>query len=351
MATQRSPLVMNAGKLQQLQAADSLLLPPFDFRNRLTNGSFVHWQRGESRTFDFGTGTVGYTADRWATQYNGTGATRTLARIDIDADIPPSNYGSAVRIHQSVAPTGQTTNRFFQRIEYVTTLSGKDVCFSFWAKAAVAHDITVVMAQVFGTGGSPHAEVDYGPTTISLTTGWVRYSVTFTLATTFNLTQGSNGDSYLLLQMTFPVNTTHDTYITGCQLEEGQAPSELERLPSAINSFMCLRYYNTTYGFTGKLPGDVAQIAYINHRMNQFTSLANRIATLQWKFPVPMRATPSITTYSNATGASGKIRITGVDYTSSVDEVDRHGVVISGTDTATESDWNGVVHIVADAEL
>ncbi len=342
---------MNSGKVQQLQSADALDIPMLGFRNRVTNGGFVHWQRGEAVTFSAPGAAVQYTADRWATQWNGSGGTRTLARIDIDADIDPVNYGSAVRIQTTVAPSSQTTNRFFQRIEYVTTLSGKNVVVSFWAKGGAAHNITVLLAQVFGTGGSPHAEVDYGPTTVSLTTGWVRYEVTFTLSSTFGLTQGSNNDSYLLLQFTFPLNATHDTYITGVQLEEGSTATALERIPSAINSLMCRRYYNTTYGFTGFLPGQVAQVAYINSRLNGFTNVANRVGTLQWRFPCPMRATPSITTYSNATGASGKIRITGNDYNSNVDQVDREMVVISGIDTNSEGDWNGVVHIVADAEL
>lgn len=267
------------------------------FRNVLLNGDFRVWQRGTSFTNPV-SGTSGFTADRWRVDYDGTGATRT---ITFNSAITTANNGAVpldagllyfLRYNQSVAGSGGTFNAFQQRVESVFTLQGGPITLSYYARAAAATTLpTVNVAQNYGTGGSPTAQVITTlATNVALTTEWRRYSHTVFLPLATG-TLGTNNDHFLGFRFFMPLNQTFTVDITGVQLERGLFASPFEHRPRALELMMCMRY-----------------AVRMTLHMQSPDSNAGTSHTQPVHFPVPMRATPTRTLLSaGLTGGSATI--------------------------------------------
>jgi hypothetical protein len=218
--------------------------PLAGLRNAIINGNFDIWQRGTSISI---AGTTTYTADRWASFFNGTGATRTVSRQSFTAgqtDVPnePRYF---LRWDQTAAGSGSTFNTLEQRIENVRTFAGQTVTFSFWARAAVSATLpNVRIFQRFGTGGSPSTQVqtDLG-TSIIVGTSWVRYSFSVTLPSLAGKTFGSDENDYLAVSIGMPLNTTFTIDIAQAQLERGGIATPFEMRPIGLERNLCYRYY------------------------------------------------------------------------------------------------------------
>ncbi|MBB5046542.1 hypothetical protein HNR60_001290 [Rhodopseudomonas rhenobacensis] len=98
-----------------------------------------------------------------------------------------------------------------------------------------------------------------------------------------------------------PQNVTLD--IAKVKLERGGVPTPF--VAPRWNAVLadCLRYYAKTYA-TGVAPGT----PYAGGGLQHVVEAASNYASLPtWHFPVEMRAAPSVTLYSQATGATGQI--------------------------------------------
>jgi hypothetical protein len=251
--------------------------------NAIINGAFDIWQRGTS----FST-LPNYTADRWAVDFNGSGATRTASQQSFTPGTAPElGYEGQFffRLAQSVAGTGGTYNQIKQPIEDVRTFAGQTVTFSFWAKAAAATVIGTRYIRFYGSGGSTAEEASFG-SPITLSTSWTRYTQTFTLPTLSGKTLGAN--SFLQMIFDMPLNSTFTVDIWGVQLESGTVANDFRRNANSIagEELTCKRYYQRWFG-------NGLQIG-----------LGTNYSSSQIEFPlifeIPMRVAPSLTATSGA---------------------------------------------------
>ena len=225
----------------------SALLPAgLGFRNAIINGDFRIWQRGTSLTLSSGDRT--FLADRWSTEYDGSGATRVLSQQSFTLGSPPvSGYETAYfhRFNQSVAGSSGTYNLLQQRIEDVRTFAGQTVTVTFWAKAASAFTMpSLTWQQNFGTGGSPSS----GPSTniatnIAITTSWTKYTYTVVVPSISGYTIGTTTPGFLGLRFFLPLNSTFTFDLWGVQLEQNFQPTPFEQRPIGVELALCQRYY------------------------------------------------------------------------------------------------------------
>jgi len=211
--------------------------------NAIINGAFDIWQRGTSFT-PAAAGAVVYTADRFAVQRDGTGATVTVSQQTFTPGTAPvSGYESAyyLRFAQSVAGTGGTYNQLFQKIEDVRSFAGQTVTYSFWAKADAATTLQQATIQAFGSGGS--GDVVTTGSTQTITTSWARYTYTFTVPSVSGKTIGAG--SSMQMGLFLALNTAKTVDIWGVQLEAGSVATSFKRNANSLQGELaaCQRYF------------------------------------------------------------------------------------------------------------
>jgi hypothetical protein len=218
--------------------------PLAGMRNAIINGNFDHWQRGTSF---INPATGAYTADRWSDIWNGSGATRTVERVNFtlgQTDVP-GEPAYMLRFAQTVGGTGATFNQLVQPIEDVRTFAGQQVTISFYMRSTASITLpTVQFVQNFGTGGSPSDQVFTNLlTSVSITTSWQRIQATVTVPSILGKALGSNGDSNLSLDIGFPLNDTFSVDIAQVQVEPGPVATPFEQRPIGTELALCQRYY------------------------------------------------------------------------------------------------------------
>jgi hypothetical protein len=259
-------------------------------KNRIINGDFGIWQRGTS--FTPASGSTTYTADRFLTYRDGTGATVTVSRQNFTAGAAPvTGYESQYfyRYAQTVAGTGGLDITVLeQRIEDVRTFANQTVQVSFWAKADAARGISVSAVQSFN--GS--ADVYNSLANVTLTTSWVRYTGTATtLQSISGKTIGAN--NYLAIRFTANnVNIVQTIDIWGLQVEAGTAATAFQTATSTKQGELaaCQRYYYRNS------PGAVSET------FGLIMAASTTASTLVGSFPVTMRTAPSALDQSGTAG-------------------------------------------------
>jgi hypothetical protein len=314
----------------------TVLAPIAGGRNSIINGAMDVWQRGTS----FADSAFGLTTDRWEAGRGGFATGLTVSR-----QTGPTNFQYCARVQRASGNTSTQNIRFATTLETANSLSlaGKTVTLSFYARcganystasnqleAYVRSGTTTDAARIgagdaFGTGAATPVSL-----TATLTTSWQRFTASGTV--------GSTATQLGLILYSSPIGTAgaNDWYeITGIQLEAGAVatPFEFEDISETLAK--CERYYheqNTTYVY-----------------YNIFNS--GNCATSFVKFPVTMRAAPTITVF-DAVGNSGKITVTNAGGTtqnnitppSSIDiNVDGWQYVAGGVGGTTGN--NGMIHM------
>jgi hypothetical protein len=274
-------MVLNSKSLDGVTSINSG--PLAGFRNAVINGNFDIWQRGTSFS---NPPNGGYTADRYAVFYDGSGATRGISRQTFtlgQTDVPnePTYF---LRYAQSVAGSGATFNVLATLIEDVRTFAGKTVTISFWAKAASILTMQVVnFTQSFGTGGSPSSSVTTTVvSSLSVGTSWAKYSYSFTIPSISGKTLGSDGNSRVSVDFSLPVNTTFTLDVAQIQLEIGSEATTFERRPIGTELALCQRYYIATDSNSSQ------------KRNFNWSGISVGLVTFA-DFPTTMRVTPTMT--------------------------------------------------------
>jgi len=272
------------------------------FKNKLINGNFNVWQRGTS--FAAATGTR-YTADRWVSV--GVGSTSALSQqaFALGQGVVPWEPSYFLRTVVASSAGASNLAALQQNIEGVRNCAGRTMTLSFWAKADAAKNIAVELSQVFGTGGSPSSQViNIGTTTVALTAGWVKKTITFTIPAIAGKTLGTNNNDYTQLTFWFDAGTTYAGRSNGLgqqsgtfdiaqvQLELGTAATAFELVPPAIELTQCQRYC-----FAATLPAGGAFAAG--------TQYSTTGALAQFNTPVQMRAFPTLTITGQGIGWVG----------------------------------------------
>ena len=280
---------------------------PEHVKNYIINGNFDIWQRGTS----FSTPTWStYNADRFMLSYDGTIGTFTISRqaFSLGQTDVPNEPAYFLRWDQTVAGSGSTHRVLGQKIESVRTLAGKTVTASLWIKADASRVSIVTLTQLFGTGGSPSAEVNVILGTINLTTSWQKISFTTTLASIAGKTLGTNNDDQLRLLFYMPSNTTMTIDIAQIMLNEGPVAAPFQTAGDNIEEelSMCQRYYHKTFPLAttpAQNAGTNGSVVYSATRVGaaspQFSGSVS--------FPVRMRAYPTMIMY-NPSAANTQIR-------------------------------------------
>lgn len=271
-------------------------------RNLLHNGLDRVQQRGA------GPWTVaGYTADRWFATTGAGGGTRSVTIASL-ADAARTAIGDeeAAFALQYVFSGGSAAGDYdllFQRIESVRRTAGKTVTVSFWAAAVSGTPkVGVALQQVFGTGGSPSATVQIAAQTVTLSTTWTRYSVTFAVPTIVGKTLGTTaGTDFLEADLWLSSGATFNTVsgsigvqaatisFFGRQLEIGGYATPLEKLDIRNDLANCQRFYQV---------GQLAGAAY---------AVAATAAYISQPFPVQMRGAPMMAVVTNNGANTGAL--------------------------------------------
>ena len=261
---------------------------PISSPNYVINGGMDIWQRGTSGTVG---SSVGFAADRWQSV---TYAGGTMYWFRQDATGNPGGTRYCARIQRASGATNAATTNLAYSFETVDVLkmAGKSVTLSYYARAGANYSPAGAAfnhAATWGTGtdqsvftGGITGGSDIFRTSVTLTTSWQRFTVTFTVP--------SNATS---LGLSFYSGTNVGTAgaadyweLTGVQLEEGAAATEFRRNAPSIQGELaaCQRYYYLS---------GVSYSAY-----NIFNSGNCHSSTFY--FPVTMRVAPTITVYDTA---------------------------------------------------
>jgi hypothetical protein len=280
----------NTGQIATTAFVQAAVVPAFDNvgRNLIDNALFNVQQRGTGPWT-----TQVYTMDRWEIGVV-TDTVSVTAHALVDADRTAVGDEAAINSLQNVF-TGNAAagayNELLQFIEGVRRLSGKTITVSFWAKAAVGTPkLSINSSQSFGTGGSPSAGVSALTTglTVTLSTTWARYSVSYALPSAAGKTLGSNGNDNTSVEIGFSSGATNNAFfgnigvqsgtvqLWGVQVEVGSVATPLEKLPPQMDLARCQRFY-----CTGQILGNGYMVAG---------------GGISWpfSFPVTMRAVPAM---------------------------------------------------------
>lgn len=266
--------------------------------NAIINGALEINQR------NFTTASSGefFIADRFRVISNGTtGFSGTLSAVTAATGLPQS----VKNVAELTGTISDTVNGFIvlsHRIEDVRTFANQQVTLSFYAKGSTAGSIGVRVQQVFGTGGS--AVVTELQQVQAITTGYSRYSITFTMDSIAGKTIASDSQIYIAFDKNlgtgiigggYAPNYTGTLSITGVQLEAGNIATTFRRNSPSIQAELaaCQRYYyrSTAIG------------AYSSFGLGVASSTTN--AYCYTELPVEMRTIPSSLEYSGVGNFDG----------------------------------------------
>jgi hypothetical protein len=308
-------------------------------KNKIINGNFGVWQRGTSG-FTFG---GGFNADRFQMYADGTGVTRAITQQTFTpATAPVAGYEGTyyLRYAQTVAGTGGTLNRFYQKVEDVRVFAGQTIALSFWAKADAARSITANLTQNFGSGGSTQVSTAFTGTA-SVTTSWQRFTFTVAAPSLSGKTIGTS--SYLEVDIDLPLNVVQTIDIWGVQLELGTIATPFQTASGGspqAELAMCQRYFTRYNADGGFCPYAIAETS------------TTTIAYAVLPFVVSMRSVPSATFSAAGTFAlgSGGSNFTATAISGSTQsakalqiQITTAGVMIAGR-AARLTDFSGVAN-------
>jgi hypothetical protein len=269
-------------------------------KNKVINGNFGVWQRGTT----FTNPTVSaYTADRWQVQHDGTGATRTVSQQTFTPGTAPvSGYeGQYFYRYAVTGGTGNTFQDFRYNQEDVRTFAGQTVTISFWAKADASRALNLLYRTEYGSGGSAANQFTVG--SVTLTTSWARYSVTYAVPSVSGLTIGAGSFGGYIFR---PLAATAQTIdIWGVQIEAGSTATPFQTATGSIQGELaaCQRYYTRWSAAVG------SSAAYIQP---VFVYTATQIFGVI-KLPVTMRTAPA-TLETTGTASNYRAIVGGGNY-------------------------------------
>ncbi|WMJ71316.1 hypothetical protein [Stenotrophomonas sp. 24(2023)] len=322
-------------------------------RNRLINGNFDFWQRGITGST---AGGEVYVADRWA-----GAALGCTHQVNRGANLPDGGaQPESTRFWNSIVSGTTSTSSAYvaQKVEGVTTLSGTAATLSGFVYGSSGTKIGARLIQHFGTGGSPSAPVSIELGTVDVRPDrWTYFQFTVQLPSVKNKTLGSNAGSHFLWVV---IDLCADGYggairgqngnfgLAMVQLEAGSKATGFELRPLGMELDLCQRYFNKSYPLD-IAPGTANDAGRIGIGFQQGATPS--FCAYPIRFPVSMRATPTVTIYSAVSGVAGKVT---QNDNSDVNVVALRNPASSGA----ELNWNNSTnnfgawfHYTADAEI
>ena len=231
-------------------------------KNSLINGNFDIWQRDTS--FAITGAYQAYQADRWQVATNVTAGTLTCSRQAFtlgQTDVPGDPTYFYRMSSSGLTVDANVSTSLGNYPENVRTFAGQTVTVSFYANGSKAGDIGLLMAQHFGTGGSPSGTVLIQPQMVSLAgSGWEKVEAQFTLPSITGKTLGTDPNSSHLRLFIVPTSLgsgasgigwspfdylagTETLDLSQVQLEVGDQPTDFEVESRGDTLLRCMRYY------------------------------------------------------------------------------------------------------------
>ena len=269
MAEKRQ-IVINGGQFEELQSEDYDIQSPA-LKNLLINGAMRFARRSAS---DAGITSSGYFVhDRWRFGVLNAGTWTMSQENDGPTDEP---FKKSLKVKVTTAnPTLDATDHvgIYQRLHGADAYQllygssdAKSVTLTFWVKSSVTGTYTV---NLFGTSYDGYVGKSY---TIDSADTWEKKTLTFDGETTTGITYGISYEFGLLFRLadgssytsgtftegdwtTVTAETVHgsqvdlsatvdnDFYLTGVQLEIGEASTPFEWLPFQLEEQLCMRYF------------------------------------------------------------------------------------------------------------
>jgi hypothetical protein len=302
------------------------------FRNRIINGGMVIDQRnaGASQTV---TTAGAYTVDRFFVQPSG--ASVTTQRV-----AGSGQYQNALRITGAASVTQCFVQ---QKIEALNSydLAGQTVTVTIRASSSTLTSLTCYVERA--TAGTDNWATFATDKTQSLTITSTPTDYTFQATLSASAT---NGIRFIFATGAFTSGTLD---ITGVQLEAGSVATPFERRPYGTELALCQRYYQKSYSQT-VVPATVTFVGAVQWGSTSTNANANYQPI---RFPVVMRAAPTVTLYSPATGTSGRVRnfITSTDLTASCFDAGDAGTFIQVATAPAATGQQLQAQYVAEIEL
>ena len=341
------------------------------FRNRIINGAMMIDQRNAGASVSATSGGQ-YFVDRWCTSISA--ASKFTAQQSSTA---PAGFAKSLLITSSTAWTVGATdyatlNQFIEGFNVADlgwgAVGASTVTLSFSVRSSLTGTFGGVVTNATNAASATRS---YPFTyTISAANTWEQKTVTIAGDTSgtwgtsnaggvsiqFSLAAGSSQTAtantwtgvaayYGATGQTNILATNGATfYITGVQLEAGTNATPFEQRLYGTELALCQRYYQKTYDIS-VAPASITQIGTL------FTfAYSSNTLTMNWRFKVEMRATPTVTAYSPDSGTAGNgVNGAGGDY----------AVTIIRQGTSSTSFFNQTIgngnfayqHAIATAEL
>lgn len=226
-------------------------------QNYIINGACSLWQ--EASSLVAGTGRR-YAMDQAPDESNGVTYTTALVAWPLgQTDVDPRAYQYRRTVVTNVAGIANYCLAKFP-MEGVSTLAGKQVVVSFWAKANAALPVSIELEQNFGTGGGPSAPVQTFVSKITLSTTWTRYQATIVLPSVSGKTLGTNVDNHLALHIWFNAGSNYNVRTSslgqqsgtfdlwGIKVEEGSVATAFMMNELSVDTVLCQRYFEIIEG-------------------------------------------------------------------------------------------------------
>lgn len=344
----RSKRVVNSEALRAQIESENQKFPSQVYRkNLLINGNLDIWQRGSSGTVTVASAL--YTADRWMV-FVPAGVT---AQWDKTPFTLGKGFNGAKWALSASFTAGSAGSNIRQRIEGVETGAGQTLTASFYLNSTVEQTCTVILRQIFGTGGNVSADLDNFQD-IEVTRDYKKHTVSFNVSSVLGKTKGYNNNDYIELIIVSKVSAAHTIVLASAQLEVGSVATDFEKRPLQQELAMCQRYFEKTFSQNISpidgvdVSGALISVVY----QGQTNSSSQPVAA--WQFKVEKRAVPSMRLYRPmGTGANGQWR-SGSDAISSANA---RALIIGTRTVSIDNSDVGVpaqtyyIHATADAEL
>ena len=350
--------------LDEVQVANLNGGPLAGFRNRIINGSFAIGQRGTTFASSANNDDA-YTLDRWYILSDGNDAidvTRETSvvpanqkyAIALDVETANKKFGIAQIIESDncVGLTGGTVTLSFKaKVSATTKLDNVKAAVVAWS--GTADTVTSDIISAWGAEGTnptliANATYENTPANLSVTTSYATYSLTA------NIDTASTTNIIVFIWSDVTDTTAGDfLYVTDVQLEPGTVATPFERRSYGQELALCQRYYSKS--FAASLAGPVA--GNYDGNMGWGQSVEAAATSVSARFPVEMRAAPTVTIYSPTSATAGAFRVwqAGVDRDGTAGFISSAG--FSRIDKSGAADLNPAavqtiaIHWVASIEL
>jgi len=289
--------------------ADALLSARILGKNRLINGNFDIYQRGNPGTI---TNTAAYTADRWICSSAGAGATSNWGL----GGTTPGEIPDSTRFLGFNVVAGVTSAWVGQWIEGVHTFAGGKATVSFWMRSGVAgKKVGLLIQQHFGIGGSTMVEVQ-ASSVITLTTNFTKYTATFDVPSIAGKSVGGNNALLLTFFYADDRSTMFGGQLIGqtglfelaqVQMERGDKATDFDWRPVGDELLLCQRYFSKSYAFATKPGTGNADPGRISTGIQISGANSPSFTAHPVRFPVTMRVAPAVTVYGAVSGNPNKV--------------------------------------------